>query len=300
MRPTLSWPRPSSHPSLLERRVVFHLYARWATTTVLSALKLTKRQKDYIFLLRSLVVWQVHIIERKVMFLCRKEWTDFGPGPIFYALGPLEKSEVRYIEKTDPWYLQNAETAYRYIPHGGKRFRAARLLLSDRTRFVQIVSHSAWTGLDSNLSVDVLTGRGKESMLDMVALHGTIEMKRVDFNDWHRKHRQECYTSLLDAYFAVTTDLDLLARSEPDCSDETKRMIAERIAVYADPLRELLMDMMTAQLRGGFDGGTYKKAADGLIAAWDTTQAAIEAQTAFAIEQADKRVQAFLTGSDSA
>jgi hypothetical protein len=53
-------------------------------------------------------------------------------------------------------------------------------------------------------------------------------------------------------------------------------------------------------LRGGFDGGTYKKAADGLIAAWDTTQAAIEAQTAFAIEQADKRVQAFLTGSDSA
>ena len=239
------------------------------------------------------------------MFLVKTDYTYFGPGPVFYSLTPLDQKIVTYFGKNSASHMSFLEEdrLLKRFPHGGRRFRSMRQLFNNRLNFVQVAYHTAWTERRGDLSAEVLDRTWSEKSanmpsLDLRALHHTIEMTNIDFNDAHREYRQNCYFTLLSAYFKVTTDLDILARSEPHCSDEAKQLIVNRIAEYADPTRELLTEMATTQLYGRFKGDIFTEKfqtkINDLITPWSPAEVAVEASDSYIALQSDQRVQSFL------
>lgn len=172
------------------------------------------------------------------------------------------------------------------------------LPLRDRTKFVQIAHHSRRTGTYRDMSATVLRNHQSQLLADepslgFDALKANIELYEGEIWEGHREARQQHYTTLLNAYFTATYELDMIARNEPDCSEQAKQLIVDRIAVYANPTRDLLLRMTDSLTRGQYC--SFQKEADQLMSEWGAPSAAMEAQAAFAISQADYRVQILLT-----
>jgi hypothetical protein len=230
----------------------------------------------------------------------------------FYFLEIPTKRQLRpfkWIDDHAVWGLVEGDWVQRItmwtMPSTTMRIRRLVKIMNDRQQCVQIIHHSGWTqGRQRDLSVEVLLNKRQQFIeeaesLSMEALMESIAMRGIDSNEDWTERRQNNYKKLLDAYFIATTNLDILARSEPNCSREVKQLIVDHIAKYANPMRSLLLRIMDAQLRGNYDHLTYSIAIDALIGEWDVSQAVIEADSTFEIEQADRRVQAFLVDKNT-
>ncbi len=215
------------------------------------------------------------------MFVCFQNWR----GPEIYSLRELTPTQVRKLTR-------------------GSRKSQARI--RDRTMFVQTIRYTPWTESHMDLSAEVLQNRRSEVLPGMpsiafYSIKACIEIEYSEDAIFGSDPRRACYKTLLNAYFKATHDLDMTARSEPNCSDEARRLIIERIAEYANPARELLLRMMDSQMRGLFSSeyGTFKDKINKLVLRWDSSQAALEASKEFTVRQADNRVMVLLTHRSS-
>ncbi len=240
------------------------------------------------------------------MFVRTGEYHPFD----YYTFESPTKRQLRTIAWIDDFAVRRFIEGDRFtrFAFAGRPFTKRRIvrlvtLLSDRTRSVHLEQQTYWTpGLGRDLSVEVLENRRPRVPKGMSISLNVIEQaftgKNIDFNWSWESTRIDAYRKLLHEYFRVTTDLDLIYRAEPDCSEAAKQLLMERLEEYAGPTRALLVRMMSSLASGSYAYDAMTKAVDELTASWGTEQAALDARQAYAIEQADRRVQAFLNADD--
>lgn len=186
------------------------------------------------------------------------EFDNLGTkNPSFYGIG--DKLRAREL-----YYCNHAQYPLWYT----RRHAKMQAKLLDRRQFVQL-GYGHWSYLaklekyhDNDLSAEVL-GNGHhvcestqnkllhcriyhtpgEPSIDLRMLHTIINAPQFDYNEYMSEYNRTPYHALLQAYFSVTTELDILARNEPEASDDAKKLIAQRIAQYATPVRNLLLEL---------------------------------------------------------